>query len=73
MSNYEKLLNVLKDEVQYLESYIKEKRQEIKQNFDASSEESCENYRTRTAYFEGKESVLFTLQSIVKISEDLNK
>ena len=70
--SHDRLLQHLKDEVSYLETYIKEKRQEIEKDFDASSE-GRERYRDRIMYFEGKESVLFTLQSIVKITEELNK
>ena len=71
MTNYDRLLKTLKDEVSYLETYIKEKRQEIEQDFDASSD-GREKYRNRIMYFEGKESVLITLKSIVKITEELN-
>lgn len=72
MTNYERLLQHLKDEVSYLETYIKQSRQEIDETFDASSE-GRERYRNRIMYFEGKESVLMTLKSIVKITEELNK
>lgn len=71
MTNYERLLNTLKDEVSYLEKYIKETRKQIEKDFEASSE-GREKYRNRIMYFEGKESVLMTLKSIIKITEELN-
>ena len=72
MTNYDRLLKTLKDEISYLETYIKEKRQEIKETKELSFE-GRERYRNRMMYFEGKESVLMTLKSIVKITEELNK